>query len=647
MHTTALCSPTRSCILTGRNHHSNHMAAITEVSTGFPGYDGYIPFENGFLSEMLLGQGYNTYAVGKWHLTPADQISAAGPYDRWPLGRGFERYYGFLGGDTHQYYPELDLRQPPGRAAEDARGGLPPHRGPGRQAPSASWPTPSRSHPTSPSSCTSLPGAMHAPHHVPKEWADKYEGVFDDGWDAYREKVFARQKELGIVPADAELSRHDPDVPDWDSLSRRRAPAVRADDGGLRRLPGAHRPPHRPAARLPRGDRRARQHADHGHQRQRRQRRGRPHRLHQREQVLQLRPGRPASRTSPPSTTSAGPSTSTTTPGAGPGPATRPSGAGSARPTAAASATRSSSTGPPASRPRARCATSTGTPSTWCPTVLDLLDIEPPTHIRGVQQSPIEGVSMAHALDDADAPPATHHAVLRDARPPLHLPRRLEGGLPLAGHVVRRGPALRHAHPGGEADRAGRHGLGALPPRRGLDREPRRGRRAPRQAHRDDRALVRRGRQVQRAAGRRPRPAALRRRAPRDRLRSLALHLLPGHPGGARQRGTAAAQPTAQRPRRASRSPRRAPRACWSARAAWTAATRSTSRTASCATATTTWPTSTSTSPPTPRCPRGRHILQLRVRADRRAGAAQGQGRAGHADALRRRPAGRLRATCR
>jgi arylsulfatase len=107
MHTTALCSPTRSCILTGRIHHSNHMAGITEISTDFPGYDGYIPFENGFLSEVLLEQGYNTYAVGKWHLTPADQVSAAGRYDRWPLGRGFERYYGFMGGDTHQYYPEL------------------------------------------------------------------------------------------------------------------------------------------------------------------------------------------------------------------------------------------------------------------------------------------------------------------------------------------------------------------------------------------------------------------------------------------------------------------------------------------------------------------------------------------------------------
>ena len=107
MHTTALCSPTRTCILTGRNHHSNHMACITEGATGYPGYDGVIPFENGFLSEMLVELGYNTYAVGKWHLTPAHEVSPAGPYVRWPLGRGFERYYGFLGGDTHQYYPEL------------------------------------------------------------------------------------------------------------------------------------------------------------------------------------------------------------------------------------------------------------------------------------------------------------------------------------------------------------------------------------------------------------------------------------------------------------------------------------------------------------------------------------------------------------
>jgi arylsulfatase A-like enzyme len=107
MHTTALCSPSRSCIVTGRNHHSNGMAAITELATGFPGYNGVIPFENGFLSETLLEQGYSTFMVGKWHLTPSNQETAAGPYTRWPLGRGFERFYGFLGGDTSQWYPDL------------------------------------------------------------------------------------------------------------------------------------------------------------------------------------------------------------------------------------------------------------------------------------------------------------------------------------------------------------------------------------------------------------------------------------------------------------------------------------------------------------------------------------------------------------
>jgi arylsulfatase A-like enzyme len=218
MHTTALCSPTRSCILTGRNHHSNHMAAITEVSTGFPGSDGYIPHENGFLSEILRGEGYNTYAVGKWHLTPADHVTAAGPYDRWPLGRGFERFFGFMGGDTHQYYPELTYDN---------------HRVEQERSPAEGYhltvdlvdkavgfiADSKQVAPDKPFFLYFATGAMHAPHHVPKEWADRYKGQFDDGWDAYRERTFARQKEIGLLPADAELSRHDPDVQDWDSLS--------------------------------------------------------------------------------------------------------------------------------------------------------------------------------------------------------------------------------------------------------------------------------------------------------------------------------------------------------------------------------------------------------------------------------------------
>lgn len=217
MRSTALCSPSRSCIITGRNHHANAMAAINEFATGYPGYNGSIPFENGFLSEMLQASGYSTYLVGKYHLLPSEFESAAGPYDRWPLGRGFERFYGFLGGDTSQWYPDLIY---------DNHAVEPPH-------------TPEEGYhltvdladkaiqfiadakqlaPDKPFYLHFCTGATHAPHHVPKDWADRYAGKFDDGWDAYRERVFARQKELGVMPEDAELSRHDPDVPEWETL---------------------------------------------------------------------------------------------------------------------------------------------------------------------------------------------------------------------------------------------------------------------------------------------------------------------------------------------------------------------------------------------------------------------------------------------
>jgi arylsulfatase A-like enzyme len=218
MHTTALCSPSRSCIINGRNHHSNGMACITEMATGFPGYNGLVPFENGFLSEMLLAHGYNTYMIGKWHLIPSVQETAAGPYDRWPLGRGFERYYGFLGGDTSQWDPELvyDNHQvEPPRSAEEGY-----HLTEDLADKAIEFISDAKQvDPNKPFYLHFCTGATHAPHHVPKEWADRFSGAFDDGWDAYREKVFARQKELGILPQDAELSRHDPDVPEWDSLS--------------------------------------------------------------------------------------------------------------------------------------------------------------------------------------------------------------------------------------------------------------------------------------------------------------------------------------------------------------------------------------------------------------------------------------------
>jgi len=218
MHTTALCSPTRSCVLTGRNHHSNGIAAIMEMATGFPGYDCRMPFENGMLPEMLVEHGYNTFCIGKWHLSPAEESTPAGPYHRWPLGRAFERYYGFLGGETNQWFPDLTYDNhsvPQPKTVEEGyhldedladhaiRFILDAHV----------------NAPDKPFFLYYAPGCAHAPHQVSPEWIDKYKGKFDMGWDEYREVVFKRQKELGIFPADAELSPRDPDVPEWDGLS--------------------------------------------------------------------------------------------------------------------------------------------------------------------------------------------------------------------------------------------------------------------------------------------------------------------------------------------------------------------------------------------------------------------------------------------
>ncbi|MEA3336396.1 MAG: arylsulfatase [Chloroflexota bacterium] len=218
MHTTALCSPSRSCIITGRNHHSNHLACLSNGSTGYPGSDGYIPFENGFISEILKENGYNTYCIGKWHLAPEETTSAAGPYEWWPLGRGFERYYGFLGGDTNNYYPELWRDNTQVHVEQSPEEGYHLNIDLAQQAKSMIADA-KQIAPDKPFFMYFSPGAMHSPHHVPKEWADAYAGQFDDGWDAYREKVFARQKELGLAPPDTELSRHDPDVQEWDALS--------------------------------------------------------------------------------------------------------------------------------------------------------------------------------------------------------------------------------------------------------------------------------------------------------------------------------------------------------------------------------------------------------------------------------------------
>ncbi len=217
-HTTALCSPTRACLLTGRNHHSNGMARVVEFAAGFPGYNSSIPRKNGFLSEILRGAGYATFAVGKWHLTPATEMSAGSPRDKWPIGRGFDRYYGFMGGETDQYHPELvsdntpvdpnrspeegyhlteDLVDHAIRFISDLRGAAP----------------------TTPFLLWFAPGACHAPHQAPRDYLERYRGYFDEGWDSWRDDVFARQLASGLLPPGTSLSERPSWVPAWDTLT--------------------------------------------------------------------------------------------------------------------------------------------------------------------------------------------------------------------------------------------------------------------------------------------------------------------------------------------------------------------------------------------------------------------------------------------
>lgn len=208
-HTTALCSPTRSSLLNGRNATSNNMACITEASAGFPGFSARVPFENALISEVLNAQGWNTYAIGKWHLTPADECDASSWKGRWPLGRGFERFYGFLGGETNQWYPDLvhdnHTVDPPGTpedgyhlSADLTNKAIQYIRDAKAVAPQKPW------------FMYFCPGCAHAPHHVFQEWSDRYKGRFDEGYEAIRAGILAKQKQMGLLPDDVELSPINP-----------------------------------------------------------------------------------------------------------------------------------------------------------------------------------------------------------------------------------------------------------------------------------------------------------------------------------------------------------------------------------------------------------------------------------------------------
>ncbi len=216
-HTTALCSPTRACLLTGRNHHRNGLGRVADLAVGYPGYNGEIPKENGFLSEILRQRGYATYAVGKWHLTPDDQTHMAAPRQSWPLGRGFDRWYGFHGGETHQFVPALyhDNHSivPPRSIAEGYH--LSADLADQAIAQLADLRAVDADRRFFLYFCT---GACHSPHHAPREWIERYRGRFDKGWDRWREEIFARQLETGLLAPGTELSPRPPWVPAWDDL---------------------------------------------------------------------------------------------------------------------------------------------------------------------------------------------------------------------------------------------------------------------------------------------------------------------------------------------------------------------------------------------------------------------------------------------
>jgi len=214
-HTTAICSPTRAALLTGRNHHRVGSGTIAERAVDWDGYVGVIPMTAATIPEVLRLYGYKTSAFGKWHNTPANQTTAMGPFDYWPTGYGFQYFYGFLAGETSQYEPRLFENTIPIEPPHNEKY----HLTEDMADKAIDWLKKHRAYsPDKPFFMYWAPGAVHGPHQVFAEWSDKYKGKFDQGWDKLREEIYARQKQLGWIPADAELTPRDPTMPSWDSI---------------------------------------------------------------------------------------------------------------------------------------------------------------------------------------------------------------------------------------------------------------------------------------------------------------------------------------------------------------------------------------------------------------------------------------------
>jgi len=226
-HTTALCSPSRQALLTGRNHHSAGMGGITEIATGAPGYSSVLPNSMSPLARTLKLNGYSTAQFGKCHEVPVWEASPAGPFDAWPTGGGgFEYFYGFIGGEANQYYPTLYEGTTPVEPKKTPDEGY--HLMEDLTDKAMAWVSQQKAlAPDKPFFIYFAPGATHAPHHVPKEWADRYKGKFDGGWDKLREETIARQKKLGVIPADCQLTARHGEIPAWDEMPEAFKPVLR------------------------------------------------------------------------------------------------------------------------------------------------------------------------------------------------------------------------------------------------------------------------------------------------------------------------------------------------------------------------------------------------------------------------------------